>query len=258
MTTAITETARRADKDTTAHAAATTPAASASSASGAATSEDIAAVCDQRASTYGLLSRLFRSEVTPELLRELHGLRYRVHTGNASMDEGHRLIATYLSSLWENSVTELAADYMRTFFGHGYNGHAAAYPFESVYASEKRLLMQAARDEVLALYRAAGLSKQDSWKEGEDHIALELEYMQILCQRTARALRQRDEDEAYRLVKCQHNFMEDHLGAWAPLLADQMRVFAKTDFYRALAFMTEGFLQTDAALLEDMLGDDEA
>ena len=31
---------------------------------------------------------------------------------------------------------------LRTDFGHGYSGHAAAYPFESVYSSEKRLLMQ--------------------------------------------------------------------------------------------------------------------
>ena len=29
--------------------------------------------------------------------------------------------------------------------------------FESVYTSEKRLLMQEARDEVLAIYRSAGL-----------------------------------------------------------------------------------------------------
>ena len=40
-------------------------------------------------------------------------------------------------------------------------------------------MMQDARDEVLVLYRAFGLDKQESWKEGEDHIALELEFEQI-------------------------------------------------------------------------------
>lgn len=109
-----------------------------------------------------------------ELLDELHDTLWPIETGTDAGDTGNRLIATYLSGIWENTLTELAADYMRTFFGHGYSGHAAAYPFESVYSSEKRLLMQSARDEVLALYRAAGLSKQESWKEGEDHIALEL------------------------------------------------------------------------------------
>ena len=116
-----------------------------------------------RSATYGLLSRLYAKEVDAELLDELHDTLWPIETGTDAGDTGNRLIATYLSGIWENTLTELAADYMRTFFGHGYSGHAAAYPFESVYSSEKRLLMQSARDEVLALYRAAGPSKQESW-----------------------------------------------------------------------------------------------
>lgn len=219
---------------------------------------ELRAANEQRAATYGFLSRLFRSEIDEGLLAELHGLKYRVSTGNEKVDEGHRLIATYLSGLWANSVTELAVDYLRTFFGHGYNGHAAAYPFESVYTSEKRLLMQDTRDEILVLYRAAGLAKQESWKEGEDHIALELEYMQILCTRTCKALEEGREDDAYNLVVRQKNFMDDHLGAWAPLLCEQMHHFSHTDFYKGLACMTEGFLETDAALMENLLGEPDS
>ena len=219
--------------------------------------EDLIAINEGRAKTYGLLARLYREECTQELIDELYGLKWRVSTGNAALDRGHKLVATWLSGLWENSKTELAADYMRTFFGHGYSGHAAAYPFESVYASEKRLLMQGARDEILALYRAAGLDKQESWKEGEDHIALELEYMQVLIDRTVTALREDRGEDAYNLVKCQCNFMEDHLGAWAPLLTEQMRDFTKTAFYEGLSYMTDGFLQVDTELMEDMLSDDE-
>ncbi len=219
--------------------------------------EELISINEGRAKTYGLLARLYREEATQELIDELYGLHWRVSTGNAALDRGHRLIATWLSGLWRNSATELSADYMRTFFGHGYSGHAAAYPFESVYASEKRLLMQGARDEILALYRSAGLDKQASWKEGEDHIALELEYMQVLITRTVDALRADEGEEAYRLVKCQLNFMEDHLGAWAPLLTAQMRGFCKTKFYEGLSYMTDGFLEVDTALMEDMLSDDE-
>lgn len=218
--------------------------------------EDLIAINEGRAKTYGLLARLYREECSQELIDELYGLKWRVSTGNDALDRGHKLVATWLSGLWDNSKTELSADYMRTFFGHGYSGHAAAYPFESVYASEKRLLMQGARDEILALYRAAGLDKQDSWKEGEDHIALELEYMQVLIERTVKALREDRGEDAYNLVKCQHNFMEDHLGAWAPLLTEQMRDFCKTAFYEGLSYMTDGFLQVDTELMEDMLADD--
>jgi putative dimethyl sulfoxide reductase chaperone len=222
--------------------------------------EDLIAINEGRAATYGFLAQLYREECSQELIDELHGLHYRVSTGNENMDRGHKLIATWLSGLWEDSATELSADFSRTFFGHGYSGHSAAYPFESVYASEKRLLMQGARDEILALYRAEGLDKQDSWKEGEDHIALEMEYMQVLINRTVEALRDGRDDDAFHYVKKQYNFVEDHLGAWAPLLTEQMRGFCHTKFYEGLAYMTDGFLEVDVELMEDMLsaGDDEA
>lgn len=215
--------------------------------------EELTALNRNRAATYGLLSRLCMAEVDEPLLNELHGQLYPVSTGNADIDEGHRLIATALSNIWENTITELAADYLRTFLGHGYSGHSAAYPFESVYSSEKRLLMSSARDEVLALYRAAGLDKKPEWKEGEDHVALELEFMQVLAGRTADALEAGLEGKAISLLRSQKSFLDDHLGAWVPLLADGMRNFAKTDFYRGLSYLLEGFVETDAEFLEEVL-----
>lgn len=206
-----------------------------------------------RAAQYGLLSRLFRAEIDADLLQRLHDARYQVSTGNKNVDEGHRLIATYLSGIWDNTVTELAADYMRVFFGHGYSGHSAAYPFESVYASEKRLLMADARDEVLALYRAAGLDKNPSWKESEDHVALELEYMQVLAQRTVESMCAGEGRRTDKLLKSQRNFLEDHLGAWIPLLAADMRKYAQTGFYQGLSHLAEGFVETDGEMLVDLL-----
>jgi TorA maturation chaperone TorD len=214
---------------------------------------DVIEACKLRETTYGLLSRLYRKEIDQELLDKLHGMKYRVSTGNRNTDEGNRLVATYLSGMWENTVTELAADYMRTFFGHGYNGHAAAYPFESVYTSEKHLLMQDARDEVLALYRSAGLEKESSWKEGEDHLAVELEYMTVLAGRTTARLCKGEQDQAVALLESQRNFLDDHLLSWVPMMADAMDTFAKTDFYRGLGRITVGFLETDKELLDDLL-----
>ena len=149
--------------------------------------DDLIKLIEQRAATYGLLSRLFRVEIDQELLDELHGMRFPASTGNADVDEGYLRLAKYLSNTWENSLTDLAVDYTRVFIGHGVDAYSAAYPFESVYTSEKRLLMQDARDEVLAIYRSAGLDKKNSWKEGEDHVALELEFEQVLANRRGAA-----------------------------------------------------------------------
>ena len=178
------------------------------------------------------------------------------NTGNKLVDEGYETIRAYLSEPHPGVMTELAVDYARTFIGHGNNGYSAAYPFESVYTSSKRLLMQGARDEVLVIYRAAGIDKKDSWKEGEDHIALELEFMQILAQRTVDALLEEDEDKAFDLLIVQKNFLDDHLLGWFPMMQRDMEKFAKTNFYRGLARLTRGFLEVDFELLEELTAED--
>ena len=215
--------------------------------------DQLAVLCDRRAATYGLLARLFRVEVDQPLLDELHARRYPTGTGDDDIDEGYRLIATYLSNADERSVTELAVDFARVFIGDGVDSYAAAFPFESVYTSEKRLKMQAARDEVLAIYHAYGLTKDDAWDENEDHIAPELEFMQVLCARTADALRHGDENKAVSLLRTQRNFLDDHLTAWVPMLVHDMGRFAHTDFYRGLALLVNGTLRQDAVFVAGVL-----
>jgi TorA-specific chaperone len=120
-------------------------------------------------------------------------------------------------------------------------------------------MMQEARAEVLQVYRANELKKDQSWREGEDHIAVELEFMQIMCLRTAESLRAGDEDGAIGLLKTQYAFVQDHLLNWVPLLVADMLHFSETELYRGLAELTLGFVQTEAEILEDLLqGVDEA
>lgn len=219
---------------------------------------EIAELCENRASTYDFLACLYRKEVDAALMAELSAMRFPASTGNESMDKGYRLLASYLSNAWENSVEELAVDFARSFLGNGIDSFSAAYPFESVYVSEKRLVMQDARDEVLAIYRAFGLDKVSSWREGEDHIALEMEFMKTLALRTAKACREKDAEGAMRLLASQHNFMTDHLGSWCPMfVADALR-HAKTGFYQGLAHLTDGFIALDMEFLEEVCGEDEA
>ena len=209
-----------------------------------------------RIQTYQLLSRLYREEVDEELLEQMHESLYPVASGNESVDKGNLLIATQLSNLWANTMVDLAVDYNRTFVGHGVDAHSAAYPFESVYTSEKRLLMQDARDEVRAIYRSEGLDKGEDWRVGEDHIAVELEFMEILAMRVIEALETDKEDEAWHVLMVQKNFLEDHLCSWVPMLIADIHKFAQSDLYRGLAYLTEGFLETDLTFLQDLLMED--
>ena len=219
---------------------------------------ELAQLARRRGETYGLLSRLYRVEADEALLAELRAMRFPAATGSDAMDRGHRLITAYLGRPADGMALELAVDYTRTFIGAGVDGRAAAYPFESVYTSKDRLLRQDARDEVLALYRSEGLNKSGSWKDEEDHVAVELEFEAVLCDRAAEALGTGDEDRAVELFKTQRGFLEGHLLNWVPALTADMRRFAKTDLYRGLAELTDGFLATDRAFLSELLGDEGA
>lgn len=221
--------------------------------------QNFAEILEGRNAMYRFLSRLFRTEVDQELYDTLRAMRFPAKTGNSKVDTGYRMIVDYLSTATSDVLTQLAVDYVHAFIGSGNTGYSAAYPFESVYTSPKRLLMQNARDEVLALYRAAGLEKQDSWKEGEDHISLELEYEAILGERALEAYNEGKEDECLNYMLQQYYFLEDHLGAWYPMMAADMQKFPRTDFYKGLGVLTSGYLESDKALLREVLEiEDEA
>ena len=221
------------------------------------TAEDLATAFEARAETYGFLSHLYNNEVDETFLAELLDMNYPVSTGNALMDAGYYHMAKYFSNEWVDPLTKLGVDYSGTFLGNGVDTYSAAYPFESVYTSEKRLLMQGARDEVLAIYRSQNLDKASAWKVGEDHISVEFEFMRIMIARTIRALRAGDEDRAMHLIITQQNFLEDHIRVWVPVFTADIRRFAKTMFYQGLAELTDGFLQSEHELLADMIVPDE-
>lgn len=226
---------------------------------GAAASEDVNLVelMNARARSYGMLARLFREEIDLATLRELQKMRFPQATGNAAADEGYHRLYDYLKRAWDDSVTELAIDYVSAFIGHGVNGYSAAYPYESVYTSERRLLMQEARAEVLATLRENEL-KRGNWNEAEDHIALELEFMQRMALRAAEALSDNAEDEAIAYLRTSYDFLENHLLNWVPMLVADMRMHARTLFYQGLGQLTLGSLQEDEAVLRELLDSVEA
>ena len=218
--------------------------------------EDLIDLLEGRVRQYGLLARLFREEVSMSEIEQLQGMRFPVSTGNEHVDEGYRSLYEYLRGAWDDSELELAIDYVRTFIGHGVNAYSAAYPFESVYTSERRLMMQEARAEVLQTLRENNL-KRGMWNEGEDHIALELEFMQILSKRAIEALVAHNEDEATEQLQTSYAFLQNHLLNWFPMMACDMKKFSRTLFYQGLASLTLGYLEVDKETLEELLREEE-
>lgn len=217
----------------------------------------LSSLCASRAEMYQLLSRLYMVEVDQALFDGLCDAAFPTGTGNQDVDEGYRLLATYCASQHDDPLLDLARDYAHVFIGHGNNAYAAAYPFESVYTSEKRLLMQEARDEVVLFYAQDGFEVGRGWSDPEDHVGVELQYLEIMARRTQRSLDESDCREALHLFGRQRSFLSRHLVSWIPILVNDMLRLAETDAYRGLALLTRGLLAEDLAFLTNTVSSEE-
>jgi TorA maturation chaperone TorD len=224
-----------------------------------AVSKELGKLMQERGNFYGLLARLYREEVDAGLLDQIDqpgffddGTTRTDPEGPEQVDlaEGKRVLRRCLQNRQQATLIDLAVDYARIFLGVNRDG---AYPYESVYTSPGRLIMQDARDDVLAIYRQDGLARSEQYREPEDHISFELEYMAHQCLRALDALDQEDLSLASECVTKQRDFMNAHLLPWVPAFCADIHRLAQSDFYQALAYLTTGFLSLDAAILEELV-----
>lgn len=218
------------------------------------TQEQILEILKNRASTYGFLSQVYRQEVNTAFLA---GLVEQL-AGEAEEEaesEGYQTLRAYAAKLrledLDKVQTELASEYAGLFLNVG---RRPVFPFESVYTSPERLIMQKARDEVLAEYRKEGLDRTGEFHEPEDHIAIELEFMEYLCQKAVQAVEAGDRTAALEYLKKQEGFLQKHLLVWAPEFCQDVQRATKIGFYKGIARITEEHLvheeETVAELVE--------
>lgn len=104
--------------------------------------------------------------------------------------KGADMIADWLADgAGEDKEETAAADFARAFLGAGVVNQVAAYPFESVYTSPTRLVMQDAYEAVRQLYHKYGFVKSEDCDLHEDHIALEIQFLAHLSGRAAKFLK---------------------------------------------------------------------
>lgn len=215
----------------------------------------LSALIQGRIDVYDLLSRLFLVEIDQSFLNMLRDADFRIEVDNADLNEGYALFRKFQQNVSERTLLDLAVDYLRTFIGAGRSGDSAAYPYESVYTSADHLIMQEARDEVLALYRSEGMGKADNWADPEDHISLELSFMAHLNRKALELFEVGKHDEAIAYLVKQRDFLDKHLLRWGPNFCRNMLRFAQDDLYRGLAKVTLGFLAVDEELIADLLSE---
>lgn len=219
--------------------------------------QELVSLMESRANVYRVLSRCFREEVDAAFATEF-ATEFAFESEDARLMEPVAAMREALAGADEDALEQLAVTFDRVFFGMGPLTARHAFPYESVYTSDKGIMMQEAYTQVVRAYREQQLAKDASFTEPEDHIAVELAFMATLADRAAAFLREGREEAATETVQQQLSFANGHLLNWLDRFCIDLRAAADGTLYAQLADLTERFVAADAQLLSEMLQEDEA
>lgn len=161
-----------------------------------------------------------------------------------SLADGARRLAEGFAA---ETLQELLLDYTRLFLGPT---GILAKPYGSVWMEGDKVVMGDSTMAVLDLYREGGFELDENFREMPDHVAVELEFFYLLNFQENEARRIGNPVAAQKAADLKRRFLQHHLGRWVTPFTGAMRAGATTGFYKALAALTERFVQTEMATAE--------
>lgn len=202
--------------------------------SGEAINEDMMAAAKSRSNVYHLLSMLYIKEVSPELLSVLKSKEVI----DSFIDIGCDFSLIFEDIPHDKLIDELAGEYAALFIVPG-----GIPPYESVRL--KGLLCQEPEWEVREFYKRCGLIVKEDTKIFSDHLGMELEFMAYLADKEADAWENNGEKTAGQWSSMQKEFFTSHLDKWVFSFLKDMDKCAFHPFYKEVAKLARGFLETE-------------
>ncbi|MBI2894006.1 MAG: molecular chaperone TorD family protein [Deltaproteobacteria bacterium] len=189
-----------------------------------------------RRDLYRILGGLLEQCPTPELLRvlaEADSLELLAQHFGRELGDGLRAMRAGLAG-GEEAREAIRRDYVALFVGPR---KKLAPPWESVYRSPGRLVMQEPEREVVRAFAEQRVGFEGMGQKPADHIALELQFVALLLERSAH---KRAARAALR------RFLDQHILQWVPAFAADVRKHAKTDLWRAAGQVLEAVCAMEA------------
>lgn len=205
----------------------------------------------QRSEFYRLLASLYFKEVSEDTIASLRALPAELSEEDSRLGRGFSELRSCMAHCGPDPRTDFACDYARIFLAAGMYRGDAGCPFESIYTSEEKLVMQDARDEVVAIYRANEIDVDESLHLPEDHLSFELEFIAILSDRASLLVSSGDIEGFADNLETQISFIDAHLLNWLDDLEGRVVELARQRFYPAVMHITQGFIEQDRLLLDE-------
>lgn len=167
------------------------------------------------------------------------------------LKEGIELINKYFEKTYRDEKFDLLHwDYTKMFIGPY---KIPVHIWESAYTSKEGLLFQEETLQVRKLYLKYNLISKQYNKEADDHLGLELDYMNELSGLAFDLMKKGEIKEVENILLDQDYFLKNHLLNWTSEFSEKVIKHSETNFYKGMAKILNGFLLIDTSCLEEIL-----
>lgn len=199
-----------------------------------------------RGMTYGLLAWAWRYpsvetvSILCELLRRCLGPdAFGFHDPKTSA-----ALESASSFLSQNfcDVPDLEATYSE-LFGHAVRGACPLYELEY---GQAEIVQQAGElADIAGFYGAFGLESMPGSMERVDHVAVECEFMSVLCAKQASGMLTSDSEMVDICYDAERTFLREHLARWLPAICRRVAKSDSNGFYGRLALVGTAFVAAE-------------
>jgi TorA-specific chaperone len=148
-------------------------------------------------------------------------------------------------------LDQLRTTHMELFGLPSDDGEYPVVPYEANYTVREDIGQQQRRiAKVAGAVDALGFEFDDEFDERHDHVAVELELLQVLAAWRVVAARTDDVESADEVADIEATLLADHLVDFVPALAADIRAATDDDLYLAAADLAEALVTTDHARRE--------
>jgi len=209
---------------------------------------EMQSVASGRAKTYALLAALYSAPPS----RELAAL---IRAGGLVAEGGGPLSAAAeaLTDAFRRAVSDgladadLVAEHTRLF-----TLPSGVVPHESYYADKNQRVGGHVTAAVKLYYDDAAAELTGTCLELPDHMGVELEFMQFLCDIEKQFWNEPEGEGLQRCLDFQNGFLTEHLLRWHRELCEKIRSETSLEIYRTLATLTIEFLEAERAFVPEL------
>jgi anaerobic sulfite reductase subunit A len=215
---------------------------------------DSEAAAGAREALYRFLAGVFGRPPSPALVQRARDGSLLAELEPLGGGEGLDLLRRFAAR--EGTPSELADQLGIEYTGlFVLPGAGKAQPFESIYLDPEQRVGGPVSMAVERAYEHAGAEPSLDRIHLSDHLAVELEFLAFLCGREREAREVGAAGIARRCLALEHEFLTGHLSQWVGRFVADVRERASTEFYPAMAWVTDQFVRLDLQEVRAILGE---